>query len=473
MNSYKGGFVGSNRGAIADCYSLLGVDGKKAGVTGFCGQNTGSIRQSFHSGRLGHMDAGFGARGEQVGCFYFTGGGDAKKAEKLPDHPLWREDADIKSAKDARELGFDDKIWSYTGDKQVLAFNEDTWYYRPGALPPLPADGPLAGMTREKLRLDSADALLDFVKRVNGGDLSARNAEVLLTENLDLGGRDWTPLGLDKARSFRGYFDGQGHRISNFRVNGKELPYRGFFGVLEGGAYNLTVDCAVKGGGVVGSLAGQLLGGEIRCCGAVTELRPSGKAEAVGGLVGISTGEIVRSYAAGRMRFFPILLLPLLGIPLAAIVIAAALLLNPAKQPVNAPVPTEDTQLPIPKADLPDLPSPSPGENVQHSVSFSTSTEATASLSTGKVSLTYQSTNPNADHKVVVQLRLSTGAVIAETGAILPGNMITEMTLTDRALSELTPGRYSAEIYMIPYSVKDESKGFTRINVPITLTVTE
>lgn len=137
--------------------------------------------------------------------------------------------------------------------------------------------------------------------------------------------------------------------------------------------------------------------------------------------------------------------------------------------PVNNPIESEDSQLAIPEADLPDLPEET--EEARHSISFTLSTEAKASLASGKVSLNYQSTNPEADQKVVVKLRLSTGVVIAETGAILPGYQITEMTLNDRAMAELKSGRYTADILMVPYSVADESKGFTETVVPITLTV--
>jgi hypothetical protein len=471
MKSYKGGFVGSNSGRIEDCYSLLGLEGKRSGVNGFCGQNRGIIRQSFHSGRLGRMDAGFGMGGELENCFYFTGHGEARKADKLPDKELWREDDCIQSEEDAQELGFDGNIWRYTADKQVMAFDEDAWYTKPDALLPFPEGSPLEGTQHEKIIIDSADDLEHFASRVNEGDLAARNAEVVLTRNINLGGRGWTPIGLDKSLSFRGSFDGNGHRISNFRVNEKGLQYRGFFGVLEGGAYNLTVDCEVKGGGVVGTLAGQLLGGKIRCCGAVVTLRPAKNAETVGGLAGISNGLIPQSYAAGRMRFFPVLLLLALLALLLAGGVAGGIALFPSNKPVNAPVEQDPNQLEIPGADLPNLPDSTSGQGGTHSIAFSVSTEAMARLSTGDVTLTYQSTNPDADQKVVVQLRLSTGVVIAETGAIMPGNMITEMTLTDRAKAELTPGRYTAEIYMLPYSVGDESKGFTEISVPITLTV--
>ncbi|MBR3246105.1 MAG: hypothetical protein IKF90_25955 [Parasporobacterium sp.] len=468
MNNSKGGFVGSNSGKINDCYSLLGLDGKKAGISGFFGSNTGSIRQSFHSGRLGCMDNGFGTGGDLKNCLYFTGHGEAEKAEQLPDHNLWKEDTNVNSVEDASRLGFDQKIWNYTGDKQVLEFREENWYCKPDELKSLPTEGPLAGTSREQIIISNAEELQSFASRVNSGDAAARTAEVTLTSDINFSGKDWKPIGIDKAHSFRGSFDGKGHRISNFRIKDKVLEYKGFFGVLEGGVYNLTVDCSIIGSGTIGALTAQLIGGTIRCCGAVTNLQPRGEVEAVGGLVGTSTGTISLSYSAGKLRFVPLFPWPLLLIPAAAIV-AIAIIVSQPGQPLNNPVETEEEQLPIPPADLPDLPESESG--AMHSISFSTSTEATADLSTGKVALTYQSTNPDADQKVIVQLRLSNGVVIAETGAIMPGNMITEMTLTDRAMAELTPGRYTASIYMIPYSVEDETKGFTETEVPITLTV--
>lgn len=125
------GFAGSSAGKINSCYSLMEMSGKKAGISGFCGTNTGSIRQSFHSGRLGKMERGFGTGGEMESCLFFTSRSDAGKAAKLPDSSLWKEDTCVKSAEDARELGFDQEIWNYTGDSQVLAFREDSWYCEP------------------------------------------------------------------------------------------------------------------------------------------------------------------------------------------------------------------------------------------------------------------------------------------------------------------------------------------------------
>lgn len=59
-----------------------------------------------------------------------------------------------------------------------------------------------------------------------------------LAADLDLGGAVWTPLGTEEA-AFAGTFDGCGHTISNFRVEGSGNV--GFFGVNEGTVYALTL----------------------------------------------------------------------------------------------------------------------------------------------------------------------------------------------------------------------------------------
>ncbi|MCR4896398.1 MAG: DUF4214 domain-containing protein [Lachnospiraceae bacterium] len=80
-----------------------------------------------------------------------------------------------------------------------------------------------------------------------------------LTADIDLGDRDWTPIGLNSSQFFAGYFDGDGHTITQLHVSGG-LP-GGLFGYVDGGAriQNLTVrgqvQCNVSpAGGIVGYL---------------------------------------------------------------------------------------------------------------------------------------------------------------------------------------------------------------------------
>ena len=60
-----------------------------------------------------------------------------------------------------------------------------------------------------------------------------------LTNDIDLGGRDWTPIGTNQ-NSFRGIFDGAGHTIANAKITVPSLPDRtyeayGIFGSIGGG----------------------------------------------------------------------------------------------------------------------------------------------------------------------------------------------------------------------------------------------
>lgn len=92
----------------------------------------------------------------------------------------------------------------------------------------------------------NATQLVNFASDVNGGN-KYTGKTVKLTNSIDLGGMEWTPIGTnaDNANKFYGTFDGQGFTISNFVVN-QEADYHaaGFFGALNGTAKNFTIDNA-------------------------------------------------------------------------------------------------------------------------------------------------------------------------------------------------------------------------------------
>ena len=77
--------------------------------------------------------------------------------------------------------------------------------------------------------------------------------------DIDLQGACWTPLGTEEA-PFRGILDGCGHTVSNFCICAGEGPV-GFFGVLEGTVYaltlrNMTLKAEVTAAACVGAVAG-------------------------------------------------------------------------------------------------------------------------------------------------------------------------------------------------------------------------
>ena len=75
----------------------------------------------------------------------------------------------------------------------------------------------------------NADGLLNVAELVNGGK---SDINITLDTDIDLTGKDWTPIGTDYDNSYKGTFDGGGHTITGltFTTNDK---YAGLFGYLN------------------------------------------------------------------------------------------------------------------------------------------------------------------------------------------------------------------------------------------------
>ena len=75
----------------------------------------------------------------------------------------------------------------------------------------------------------SADGLMNIAELVNGGK---SDINITLDKDIDLTGKDWTPIGTDYDNSYKGTFDGGGHTITGltFTTNDK---YAGLFGWLN------------------------------------------------------------------------------------------------------------------------------------------------------------------------------------------------------------------------------------------------
>ena len=75
----------------------------------------------------------------------------------------------------------------------------------------------------------SADGLMNVAELVNGGKT---DINITLDKNIDLTGKDWTPIGTNVDNSYKGTFDGGGHTITGltFTTNDK---YAGLFGWLN------------------------------------------------------------------------------------------------------------------------------------------------------------------------------------------------------------------------------------------------
>ena len=75
----------------------------------------------------------------------------------------------------------------------------------------------------------NADGLLNVAKLVNGGKT---DINITLDKNIDLTGKDWTPIGTDYDNSYKGTFDGGGHTITGLTFTTND-EYAGLFGWLN------------------------------------------------------------------------------------------------------------------------------------------------------------------------------------------------------------------------------------------------
>ena len=135
----------------------------------------------------------------------------------------------------------------------------------------------------------NADGLLNVAELVNGGKT---DINITLTVDIDLTGKDWTPIGTDYDNSYKGTFDGGGHTITGltFTTNDK---YAGLFGWLNRAG---TVKNVVMEG--VQITSNQIYGGSIGGVvgygwGTIENCSVSGSVSGtvyVGGVVGVQIG---------------------------------------------------------------------------------------------------------------------------------------------------------------------------------------
>ena len=173
----------------------------------------------------------------------------------------------------------------------------------------------------------NADGLMNIAKLVNGGK---SDINITLTADIDLTGKDWTPIGTDYDNSYKGTFDGGGHTITgltfttndeyaglfgwlnragtvkNVVMEGVQITsnqiYGGSIGGVVGYSWGTIENCSVSGsvsgtdcvGGVVGS---QKAGSIIGCC---TSATVKGT-HYVGGVAGEKWGTMTACYATGNV----------------------------------------------------------------------------------------------------------------------------------------------------------------------------
>ncbi len=123
--------------------------------------------------------------------------------------------------------------------------------------------------------VETAEDLAFLAKSVNEGN-SYEGKYIIQTADIDLGGKEWTPIGHQKINSaetdapFAGVYSGLGHKVTGLSITGTPDYHAGLFGYImpgevEAGVANLTVEGAISldgatasnfgVGGLVGSAA--------------------------------------------------------------------------------------------------------------------------------------------------------------------------------------------------------------------------
>ncbi len=113
--------------------------------------------------------------------------------------------------------------------------------------------------------ISSENDLAFVAKQVNDAVTTYAGEYFKLTVDLDLGNKQWYPIGQIKANYFSGHFDGDGHTISNLNVktiDDSNALYGGVFGrIFDGSVKNLNVDGAT----IVSFKYGGAIAGVLNC----------------------------------------------------------------------------------------------------------------------------------------------------------------------------------------------------------------
>ena len=172
----------------------------------------------------------------------------------------------------------------------------------------------------------SADGLINVAELVNGGKT---DINITLDKDIDLTGKDWTPIGTNYDNRYKGTFDGRGHTIKGLTVTTND-QFVGLFGYLDragtvknvvmegiqitsnhvlmsgntggvvgyswGTIENCSVSGSVSGTNCVGGVVGSQKAGSIIGCSSSAIVKGT---RYVGGVAGEKQGTMTACYATG------------------------------------------------------------------------------------------------------------------------------------------------------------------------------
>jgi hypothetical protein len=153
-----------------------------------------------------------------------------------------------------------------------------------------------SGTVTDPYQISTADGLKWFRDKVNNAKTPDETKIcVELTEDIDLSGEEWSPIGIGQgvywgSLSYSGTFDGKGHTIKNLSIDNSSANFVGLFGYVLGGTIrNLTVSGSVKGSGHTGGIAGGADGGTFENCANLCVVQSdSTEGGTTGGIIGFA-----------------------------------------------------------------------------------------------------------------------------------------------------------------------------------------
>ena len=136
-----------------------------------------------------------------------------------------------------------------------------------------------------------------LAEQVNSGDKYSQGKYFKLTADIDLGDKEWTPIGKSGSKNrlaFHGTFDGDGHTVSGLHINTTKGNL-GLFGYTGNNAVvqNLIVYGSVKSSSkaTIGGICGSN-NGSIQACGFYGNVSSDKKTSTIGGIAGAANNQV-------------------------------------------------------------------------------------------------------------------------------------------------------------------------------------
>ena len=166
-----------------------------------CTYEKGTVVQGSQEGWIEMKPCEYTGNGATINCW---------EANVVPDYTITK-----LRANGTEERNLSAAITPEAGSYYNITLNKDKGYTDDG---------------QGNYTVTSAEGLKNIAKLVN--EEGKTDINITLTDNIDLTGIDWTPIGKDDNKAYTGTFDGNGKTITGLTVTGSN-KYAGLFGDID------------------------------------------------------------------------------------------------------------------------------------------------------------------------------------------------------------------------------------------------